>query len=108
MNRNRATKTSSKCFGFFAMFVLAACGGEVGDGLDPPGESDLEMQSEELGTVEAALQSWGGSTPGSCLDTCLNLCPQDQHGGIEAGCLLTCLRACSRGATRATSGGIME
>lgn len=55
---------------------------------DSAPDGDVASSSEEL-------KNWGGTTPGSCLDRCLGLCPKDGIGGIEAGCLLTCLGACS-------------
>jgi hypothetical protein len=66
--------------------ALSGCSAEV----DEPAAADAE-----LGTSNEQLKNWGGSTPGSCLDKCLSLCPKDGNGGIEAGCLLTCLGACS-------------
>jgi hypothetical protein len=64
---------------------LSGCSAEVDE---PAAESEPATSTEEL-------KNWGGSTPGSCLDRCLSLCPKDGNGGIEAGCLLTCLGACS-------------
>ena len=62
--------------------ALSGCSAEMDEPPAPDGEA--AASSEEL-------KSWGGSTPGSCLDRCLSLCPKDGNGGIEAGCLLTCL-----------------
>jgi hypothetical protein len=69
----------------FVAVSVSGCSAEVDE---PTPEGDLATSSEEL-------RNWGGSTPGSCLDRCLSLCPKDANGGIEAGCLLTCLGACS-------------
>lgn len=69
---------------FFGV-TLSGCSAEVGE---PESDGEVATSNEEL-------RNWGGSTPGSCLDRCLSLCPKDAEGGIEAGCLLTCLGACS-------------
>jgi hypothetical protein len=69
----------------FVAVSLSGCSAEVDE---PAAEGEVATSSEEL-------RNWGGSTPGSCLDRCLSLCPKDSIGGIEAGCLLTCLGACS-------------
>jgi hypothetical protein len=79
-----------------AMTSLSGCGAEA-----DPSWDEAASENMELGAASAALQRWGGSTPGSCLDRCLSLCPVDSHGGIEAGCMLTCLAACSPRATLA-------
>ena len=82
---------------YLALTALSGCGAQ-------PDASSLDDANEnmELGVSGEALQRWGGSTPGSCLDRCSSLCPVDSHGGIEAGCMLTCLAACSPRATMAT------
>ena len=69
----------------FVASALAGCSAEVDEAAS---ENEVAIRSDEL-------KNWGGSTPGSCLDRCLSLCPKDGHGGIEAGCFLTCLGACS-------------
>ena len=69
----------------FVAVSLAGCSAQVDEAAT---EAEVASSSEEL-------KNWGGSTPGSCLDRCLSLCPKDGNGGIEAGCLLTCLGACS-------------
>lgn len=66
--------------------ALSGCSAQV----DEPQSSEGEVASSQ-----EELKSWGGSTPGSCLDRCLSLCPKDANGGIDAGCFLTCLGACS-------------
>ena len=73
----------------FVAVSLSGCSAEVDE---PTSDGEVATSSEEL-------RNWGGSTPGSCLDRCLGLCPKDAEGGIEAGCLLTCLGACSSKAT---------
>jgi hypothetical protein len=72
--------------GLVMMAGLSGCSAEVDEQPTP---------SEEVSASSEELKNWGGSTPGSCLDKCLSLCPKDGNGGIEAGCLLTCLGACS-------------
>jgi hypothetical protein len=67
--------------------AVSGCSAEVDEAAPEP-DGAVATSSQEL-------KNWGGSTPGSCLDRCLNLCPKDGNGGIEAGCLLTCLGACS-------------
>lgn len=69
----------------FVAASLSGCSAEV----------DESSSEGEVATSSEELKNWGGSTPGSCLDRCLTLCPKDAQGGIEAGCLLTCLGACS-------------
>lgn len=69
----------------FVAVSVSGCSAEVDE---PSSDGEVAASSEEL-------RNWGGSTPGSCLDRCLSLCPTDAQGGIEAGCLLTCLGACS-------------
>jgi len=69
----------------FVAVTLAGCSAEVAP--EEP-EAEVASSSEEL-------KNWGGTTPGTCLDKCLSLCPTDSKGGIDAGCFLTCLGACS-------------
>ncbi len=82
--------------GLFVAAALSGCSAEV----EPSGsESEAATSREEL-------KSWGGSTPGSCLDRCLSLCPKDSQGGIDAGCFLTCLGACSTKAASISSAAV--